>query len=171
MVAMQQAIERNEMNQALDQISKDLEKQDHENTLAFEKHLLQQEKINKAKYIKDYKQSLDFQNAENQAFADQHYQEDIKNACDPFPAAPNQETAKLVKFTTTIKGMQSKKQKEDILDQIHENKERKIQNLAEERIQDKMDLADVEERIAREEEQKHLRDQVNKESNARVWIE
>jgi hypothetical protein len=171
MAAMQQAIERNEMNHALDQISKDLEKQDHENTLAFEKHLLQQEKINKANYIKDYKESLDFQNAENQARVEQHYQEDAKGACDPFPAAPNQETAKLVKFTTTIKGMQSQKQKEDILDQIQENKERKIQHLAEERIQDKTDLADVDERIAREEEVKNQRAQATKESNARVWIE
>ena len=67
--------------------------------------------------------------------------------------------------------MQSKKQKEDILDQIQENKERKIQHLAEERIQDKMDLADVEERIAREEEARYLRAEANKESNARVWIE
>lgn len=106
---MQQAIERNEMNQALNQISKDLEKQDHENTLAFEKQLLQQEKINKANYVKDYKESLDFQNAANQARAAKHYQEDIKGACDPFPAAPNQETSKLLKFTTTIKGMQSQK--------------------------------------------------------------
>jgi len=67
--------------------------------------------------------------------------------------------------------MQSKKQKEDILDQIQENKERKIQHLATERIQDKMDLADVEERIAREEEARYLRAEANKESNARVWIE
>lgn len=67
--------------------------------------------------------------------------------------------------------MQSKKQKEDILDQIQENKERKIQHLAEERIQDKTDLADVDERIAREEEAKNQRAQANKESNARVWIE
>jgi hypothetical protein len=67
--------------------------------------------------------------------------------------------------------MQSQKQKEDILDQIQENKERKIQHLAEERIQDKTDLADVEERIAREEEARYLRDEAKKESNARVWIE
>jgi len=67
--------------------------------------------------------------------------------------------------------MQSQKQKEDILDQIQENKERKIQHLAEERIQDKTDLADVDERIAREEEAKNQRAQANKESNARVWIE
>jgi|TARA_B110001450_G_C17301780_1_gene351778 hypothetical protein len=67
--------------------------------------------------------------------------------------------------------MQSQKQKEDILDQIQENKERKIQHLAEERIQDKTDLADVDERIAREEEVKNQRAQATKESNARVWIE
>jgi len=67
--------------------------------------------------------------------------------------------------------MQSQKQKEDILDQIQENKERKIQHLAEERIQDKTDLADVDERIAREEEVNNQRAQATKESNARVWIE
>ena len=43
---------------------KDLEKEDHENTLAFEKKIIEQEKIERAQRIKDYKNSLDYQNAQ-----------------------------------------------------------------------------------------------------------
>ena len=116
MHAMQRAIERHEDDLLVEQMMKENDKKDFENSVAFEKAMLENERRNKEEAKKDYKKTLDFQSKHKQVLKEAELTELNTAPRDPFPHAPSEPEPKLLKFTTSIKGMQTAKIKEDLMD-------------------------------------------------------
>ena len=171
MHAMQRAIERHEDDLKIEQMMKENDKRDFENSVAFEQAMLENERKNKEEAKKDYKKTLDFQSKHKQVLKEAELTEMNTQPRDPFPHAPSEPEPKLLKFTTSIKGMQTEKNKEDLMDQIQEKKRKTIEALTTQRMEDQ---AELDKRIAdmkaREQSEK-AESKRQKETNAKVWIE
>ena len=80
--------------------------------------MIENDRKNREDAKKEYKNTLDHQSKHVQEMKQAELTSLNEPPKDPFPHAPSEPEPKLLKFTTSIKGMQTQKNKEDLMDQI-----------------------------------------------------
>ena len=102
---MQRALERHEDDLKVEQMMKENEKKDFKDNVDFEQKMIENDRLNREEAKKEYKKTLDFQNKHVQQLKEAELTEMNKPPNDPFPHAPSEPEPKLLKFTTSIKGL------------------------------------------------------------------